>query len=158
VDAIELRHHGTHLVAGEHRGNAPRASGAHRLLDAWKVDPQHLAIQEQQRAERLVLGGRGYVALHGEPGEERLNFTRPHLARVPLSVVHHEAVHPLRVRPLGPQTEVLEAGGLPDLVQKLGLGHRFTTAQSEQDGLRAHCFVITREARALFRHRAHISL
>jgi hypothetical protein len=123
MHAIELGDYGAHLVTGEHRGHSPRAPGAHRLPDARKLDPQHLAVEEEERAERLVLRGRGHVALDGQPGEERLDFARAHLARVPFAVMHHEAVHPLRVRPLGAQAEVLQTGGLADLVQELWLGH-----------------------------------
>lgn len=133
MNAGELRHHGAHLVAGEYGGHAPRAPGAYRLFDARKVDPQHLAIQEEQRAKRLVLRGRGHVALHGEPGEERLDLSRAHFARVPFAVVHYEAVHPLRVRLLGAQAEVLQAGGLPDLVQELRLGHLEPSREHEVD-------------------------
>jgi hypothetical protein len=124
VYAVEVRHHGAHLVAGEHRGHPLRAPGAHRLLDAQKVDPQNSAVEEQEGAERLVLHGRGHVALYREPGEERLDLARAQLARMPLAVVHHEPVHPLRVRPLRAQAEVLQARGLPDLVQELRFGHR----------------------------------
>ena len=63
---------------------------AHRFPDAREVDPKHVAVQEQERAERLVLRGRGDVALHGHPGEERLDLAGAQLARVPLAVVHHE--------------------------------------------------------------------
>jgi hypothetical protein len=126
VDAVQVRQHRAYLVPGEHRGNTPRALGPHRLLDARQLDLKHLAIQEEKRAERLVLGGRRHVSLDGEPGEECLDLARAHLARVPSAMVDDEAVHPPRVRPFRPQAEVLQACGLPDLVQELWLGHRLS--------------------------------
>lgn len=43
-----------------------------------------------------------------------MDLGRAQLVRVPLAVVHHEAVHPLRVRPLRAQAEMLQVRGLPD--------------------------------------------
>jgi hypothetical protein len=44
-----------------------------------------------------------------------------------LAVMHHESVHPLGVRPLSVRRlGVLQARGLPDLVQKLRFRHRLT--------------------------------
>ena len=74
---------------------------------AQQVDLQHLLVEVEDRAERLVLGRGRDVAIDGEVIEEGLDFYLPHLARMPKAVEPQEAVDPVAVGLLGSTTAML---------------------------------------------------
>jgi hypothetical protein len=49
---------GAHLVAGQHAGNALFLGRSVQAIQPGKVDGQHLAVQKEQGAQRLVVRGR----------------------------------------------------------------------------------------------------
>lgn len=83
-----------------------------------------MAVEEEQRAVRLVLRGGGDFLLHGQVREEGLDFGRAHVLRVALVMKEDEALDPMDVGLLGARGVVLAANGLADLVEQL-LGARF---------------------------------
>jgi hypothetical protein len=54
-DAIEMLHDARDLVAAQDDGYANRHASARHVLDQPDLDVEDMAIQEQKRAERLVL-------------------------------------------------------------------------------------------------------
>lgn len=58
------------LAAREHNGHTHGRLGADDVVEPGKIAGEHLAIQKQQRALRLVLGGCGDVAFGGEMGQK----------------------------------------------------------------------------------------
>src|SRR3989442_1864705 len=77
-------------------------------------------IEEQQRAQRLVLGrGRDLLA-DGERREKGTDFRGAHLRRMPLPVEKDVALDPMDVRLLGAAAVVAGAAGLPRPVARAG--------------------------------------
>ena len=77
-----------------------------------------MTIEEEERAQRLVLRGGGYVPASGETREEARDLGLAKLARVPSTVEAHEASDPGYVRLLGPAAVVPSAERSAHLVQK----------------------------------------
>jgi hypothetical protein len=69
--AVEPLEHGAYLVAREDDGQPLGALRAHDAVQPWEVDLQHIAVQEQQAAQRLVLGGGGDVPVDCQRSRER---------------------------------------------------------------------------------------
>jgi len=74
VDAGELRQHALHFAAGENGAQTVWLFGAHRVDGEIQVLSEDLAVKEQQRTERLVLGGGGNVFFHRQVGKESYDF------------------------------------------------------------------------------------
>jgi hypothetical protein len=81
--------HASDLVGGEHRGQSRRAAGPLRRDRAQVVGPelaaQHLAVEEHDGVERLILARGAEPAVEHEMVEERLDVRAPQLPRVPPS-------------------------------------------------------------------------
>jgi hypothetical protein len=82
----EALDHGANLLTGEDDGQARRTLGAHDLVEPGKLDAQHLSIEEQERAQRLVLRRGGHVALDCERAEKTRDLRPAHLDRMSLAV------------------------------------------------------------------------
>ncbi len=91
---VKLVEQGAHGRAGEHRGEVFGAAGALEAVEGGHVDLEHLAVEKDQRAERLVLRrGRGALA-YGQVVEKGRDFGRPQVARVASVVKAYEGAHP----------------------------------------------------------------
>jgi hypothetical protein len=111
------------LVLGEDGGEVVGASCADGLGGGLEIAVEDIAIQEEQGAEGLVLGGSGDVLVGGEVREEGFDLGRVHILRVPLVVEQDEAPDPVKVGLLGAQGIVLASEGLLDLAEeRRGLG------------------------------------
>ena len=64
----------------------------------------------------------------GQPGQERFDFRRTHLARVAQAVEPDEPAHPVDIRALGAQTVVGVAQPLAQLVEQAGRAQRWRGA------------------------------
>ena len=84
-NAVKVLEHCRHLLAAEHNGETRRSFGADDVFEARQVDPEDVPVEEQQRAERLILRGRRHAPLHGQARKERGHLRRGHLDRVTLS-------------------------------------------------------------------------
>jgi hypothetical protein len=69
------------LVSGQDGGQAFRFLGA-QGVNGTQVLVQHLAVEEEQRAEGLVLGRGGNVFFHCQVGQKGLDFRCAHFGRV----------------------------------------------------------------------------
>jgi hypothetical protein len=76
--------------------------GPAELLQPRHVDAEHLAIEKEQRAQRLAVRGGGNAPFVGEHRQERLHCRCAHLARMATAArPAHEAAHPMDVHLLG---------------------------------------------------------
>jgi hypothetical protein len=67
------------------------------------------------------LGGSGYVALHGQVGQEPLDLRFAHFLGVPLAMKQDVAPDPIHVGLLGADAVVLEADFCTNLIEQFGL-------------------------------------
>jgi hypothetical protein len=109
---------GAHLVAREHHRQAGRTPGAHQVVDPRHVAAEDVPVEEQQRAERLVLRGGGHGAGRGQCVQERRDRLVPQLAGMAPAVEDDEAANPGHVGLLGPSAVVARANGGANLVQQ----------------------------------------
>jgi hypothetical protein len=87
-----------HLGPREHHRNARRARGPLHPVEPGQLAPQHLAIQEQDRRQRLVLRRRRDMTVHREMIEERRHLRFAHRFRVALAVKVDEPLDPVHIR------------------------------------------------------------
>lgn len=77
-----------------------------------------VAVEEDQRIERLVLGRCRHLAIDREVGQEIRYLRLGHVRRVSLAVKQDEAPRPMDVRLFGADAEVSDADRLPELGQE----------------------------------------
>jgi hypothetical protein len=106
IGLAKMRERRTNLVGREHDRLADPALRAHDTLDPVDLLLENGLVQEEGRAERLVLGRGSEVSPHREIGEERLHLLLSHFGRVPAVVKADEATDPVDVRLLRPVTVV----------------------------------------------------
>ena len=88
----------------------------------FQVFLEHLAVQEQQGTEGLVLGRGSDLLIYGQVGEKGLDLGAAHLVGVPFIVEQDVAPDPVHVRVFGADGVVLEAQGISDTSTKLSTG------------------------------------
>ena len=116
--AAEPLDHSAHLVAREHDRQPNRPPGPHHVVEPGHLLLEDLAIQEQQRAQCLILGRCGDVALDGEPAQIPGELGATHLGGMPLLVEEDVAPNPRDVGLLGSPAIVAGAHGIPDPVEQ----------------------------------------
>src|SRR2546428_538613 len=116
--ALELCEHGPCLLLSQYDGYPGGALRSNQLGEPADILVEHLRVQEQQGAQRLVLRRGAHATLRGEMGEERADLGPSHLLRVALVMEQHEASYPTDVGLLGPATVVPQADGLSELVKQ----------------------------------------
>jgi hypothetical protein len=67
---VQLREDALHLGAGEDGRQAAPGLGAYELIEPGQVHAEHVAVEEQQSGQGLVLGRCGDAAFDGEVVEE----------------------------------------------------------------------------------------
>jgi hypothetical protein len=88
---------------------------------------EHIAVEEKEGAERLILGRGGDAAVRGQVREELADLIRPHLFRVALVVEEDEALAPVDVGALGADAIMPEPQAAPDLLEERRfIGHGST--------------------------------
>ena len=102
VLALQQRQQTRHLGHRQHRRQPGRALRPADRIHPRQVQPQHLLVQEQQRRQRLSVGGHRDIALGRQPGQKVLNLGLPHLARMAKPLVPDEGPHPVDISLLGP--------------------------------------------------------
>ena len=90
-----------HFDMREHDGDALLRHRAAELAQPRHVDADHLAVEKEQRAQRLAMRRRRDAALVGEHDEKVLHLRRPELARMTAARPAHEASHPIDIGFLG---------------------------------------------------------
>ena len=100
------------LGAAEDGWDAARAAGADVLEGQGDLGTQHVAVEEEQGGEGLILGRCGDLHLDGQVGQEGFDFRGAHGGRMTLVMEEDEAADPGQVRVFGAQGVVLAAKGL----------------------------------------------
>lgn len=118
--AVQPLEDGTGLVSGQDHGQVLGPLRPHNVVELRQLHAEHLAIQKEQGAERLVLGGGGDLVTHGQRGQECGDLGRAHVGGMPLVMEEDEPPDPVDVGFLGPPTVVPGADGLPDPVEEPG--------------------------------------
>jgi hypothetical protein len=75
--------------------------GANDVVEPRKLDAEHLAVEKQQGAQGLVLGGGRDLVVNGERRQERGDLGGAQLGGVALAVEEDVALDPVDVRLLG---------------------------------------------------------
>lgn len=127
--AVHLRQQPCHLVFGQHAGNAALLGGAVDAVEPGQFNSKNFPVKKQDRAQCLVVGRCGYLAVGGEMRQEGLDFAGTHLARVPhgssMARPANEEADPVNVDLLGAEAIVHVPNALAQLVQNSGgLQHR----------------------------------
>lgn len=66
----------TDFVTAEHNRHPNRQAGPRHLAERADFNAEHVLVQKQQRAERLILRGGTHVSLDCEPGQKTSRFQR----------------------------------------------------------------------------------
>ena len=85
------------------------------MIDGSGIKAEHLPIQEQQRAERLVLGRRADLPFHREVRKIPTDLVTTHLRRMLLAVKDNEPPNPCSVGFFGPAAIVTKADRFAEL-------------------------------------------
>ncbi len=117
--ARQLFQDATDFVAAEHNRHPNRQAGPRHIVEPADFNAEHVLVQKQQRAERLILRGGTDVSLDCEPGQKRRDFSGAHLGRVRLSVKHDVTVNPVDVRFLRPAAVMPRPYGVPYPIEEL---------------------------------------
>lgn len=121
--AAELAEERGDLVSGENDRQARRPPRPDDALHPRNLDAEDVAVEKQERGQRLVLGRGADAVLDGEAREEALDLGRSHLARVPLAVEQDEAADPADVRSLGLRAAVAHPKRFAHAVEQTLAGH-----------------------------------
>jgi hypothetical protein len=78
-----------------------RALRAHETAELARRLPEHAAVEEHERIQRLVLRRRRHAGFRREVAQERRDLRRPERDRMALAMEEDEASHPMDVRTLG---------------------------------------------------------
>ena len=92
---------------------------ANEVVEPREFHVEDLAIQEQQRVQRLVLRRCRDVVANGERREKRGDFRGAHLGGMPLAVEKDVSLDPVDVRLLGATAVVARPDGVTNPVEQL---------------------------------------
>ncbi len=127
MNTVEPLEYGADLLAGQHDGQEPGPLGPNDIVEPRQIDAEHLAIEEQQGAQGLVLGGGCHFVVNGERCQERGDVGRSHLSRVALVVEEDVSLDPVDVGLLRAAAVVSGADSIPHAVEKSALWRRGRT-------------------------------
>lgn len=117
---LEMREDSLDLVPGEDDRHADRPPGADDPVHPGEIAAQDFAIEEEDRAQRLVLGRCAHAAPYCKIGEEGGDLGLPHLHRVPLPVEEDEPEDPADVCLFRAEAVVAGADRHPHAIEELG--------------------------------------
>ena len=134
---LEVVEEGENVAAREDRGEVLGALGALETVERRQVEFEHLAVEEDQRAEGLVLGGGRDAAAQGEVVEEGGDLDGAHLPRVTSLVEADEFAYPAEVGLLGAGGVVQSAEGDGDGLDEGHAGAPGARGMRDEPGCRA---------------------
>jgi hypothetical protein len=114
-----LREDAAHFVAGQHDRQPLGTFRAFELVDGAQFQAEDFLVQKHERTQRLIVRGRGHLAMHGEMVEELPDFGFPHVFGMPFVVKQDEPFRPLHVRFLGANRVVFRPNHDAKLVERL---------------------------------------
>jgi hypothetical protein len=108
---LQVVEEGKDLAPREDGGEVMRAASTSEADELGHLQAKDAAIEEDERAKGLVLGGRGDATLHGEVVEERGGLDGSHVPGVASTVEHDKGADPLEVRLLRARRVMKAADG-----------------------------------------------
>jgi hypothetical protein len=134
--AGELGKNGVNFFGRKHDRNFGRAFDPLDVVHPVKFLVQNNLVKKKERAQGLVLGGRGDVATDGKVGQESADLDFPHRFRMSFAVKQDETFDPVDVGSFGPDAIMPEPEMLPHLVEQFRrIGSRGTGKQSHVAGI-----------------------
>ena len=115
---MHVLENGRHLLAGEHDGKTRRSFGTHEIVEPRQLRSEYVPIEEEERAERLILRGRGHVPIHSQTREECRHLRRGHVCGVTLAMEQDEPADPEDIRLLDPWPQMPRADRDPNTVEE----------------------------------------
>jgi hypothetical protein len=107
-----MRQERTHLGACQHHRQRFRAAGTRDVTEPRQLDVEHVAVEEEQRLQCLVLRRGADPALDCEVRQELLDLAGTEPARMPVPMKDDITPQPLQVGLLGPQRQMTRAHAL----------------------------------------------
>jgi hypothetical protein len=126
VVPVELVEDGTDLLPAQHDGQALGLAGADEFLELAHLAVQHVAVEKEDRAERLGLRRGADVLGDGQVRDEGVDLGLRHVCRVAEPVKADVPPHPTAVGLLGAAAVVARPQGALHLVDERG--HRPSVA------------------------------
>ena len=120
----------TNIIAGQYDGQPSRLLGALDILDPANFLFKHFLVEEEERAQGLILGRFGDVSGPRKMGKKLCHFRFARLGRMTHPVETDKARDPIAVRPVGPQVVMFQSQDIPDPVEQLLLGLPVTASDS----------------------------
>ena len=106
-----------HLLDRQHHRNPNRPPRPHHPRQRPQIAPDHIAIEEEQSVQRLILRPRRYVPPRRQMAQEQLHLRPPHLRRMPLPMKQNELPHPGHITPLRRQRPMPHPKLLPQRLE-----------------------------------------
>ena len=106
---VEPREDGPHLIPREDDGQALRAFRADDVAEGLDGPLEDFAVEEEERAEGLGLGGGGHPPARGEMRDEGVDLGFAHFVGMPFAVEDDEPPDPADVGLFGPEAVVARA-------------------------------------------------
>jgi hypothetical protein len=122
MHAGQLLDDGFGFFGGEDSWQVARFAGTEGIDAVIEGDLADVAVEEEESAEGLVLGGGGNVVDRGEVGQKGFDFGDTHVLGMTLVVKEDVAANPLDVGFCCPLGIMLEPNGTTDLVEQFFLG------------------------------------
>ena len=116
--SLHPRQDAHHLVSTQHDWQAPTNSWTLKLRHPWQAHFQHLAAQEYQRRQGLLVSGRGQLSLVGKPDQKSLDLGRTQIPRVAQPVNADEGLAPMQVCLLGAPAVMQVSNPFAHLIQQ----------------------------------------
>jgi hypothetical protein len=119
VLAFEQAQNAGHLVGQQdHRQSSLRAGYAD-FGHPGQVGTEHLAVEEEQRRQRLLVRRGRHAPGVGQPGEERLELAAAHGCRVAQAMESDKSAHPVDISLFRSYAVVQIANALAQLIEHL---------------------------------------
>src|ERR1700730_3083831 len=120
-DTVKPLEQGADLIPAEDDRKPLRAPRAHDAIEPRELHLQHVLVEEQEGAQRLILRRGGDLPIDRQGREELRHLGCAHLRGMPFVVEEDEAPDPGDVRLLGAAAHMAGAQGLADTVEEAGL-------------------------------------
>ena len=76
---MHVRQNGQGFLPTQHGGHAGGPLGADEIVKVARIAAQHVFVEEDQRAKRLILRAGGHVGVGGQMAQKAGDLGRPHL-------------------------------------------------------------------------------
>ena len=142
LGTLALGEHAPDLFRGENHGESPPMRRSHHRSKLPERAFEHVAIEKQQGAQRLILGRRTDPTGDRQVGQEGADLRFAEVLGVSLAVKQDEAANPMDIGFLGSWAAVEGSQGATESVQQARLGragsgggfvHRFPVLSKKKD-------------------------